>query len=102
MVTETTHHQDDPRVSSTVLIGVIGILLFVISLYMVHALYYGMTHKEVSRKLYLREYRAPTETFASQRQNLHSWRYVDPTRQLVAVPIEVAMRIEAARLAEEK
>ena len=89
---------EDPLVSPAILVTVVGLLVLVISIFGLHAIYYGMEKREEHSKLHQRDYIGPLDQFAKQEEQLASWRYVEFDRQLVAIPIEEAMRLEAARL----
>ena len=93
---------EDPHVSPSVMVTVVGLVILVVCIYGLHAIYYKMESSEENVKLHQRNYLGPLEQSTQEQAKLASWRYIDFDRQLVAIPIEEAMRLEVTRLQAAK
>ena len=92
---------DDPKSSSTMFVGIIGFIALIISVYIVHALYYGTENRlraESAKPVPFEVEIVRTTTL----RKLTYYRTVDPAQELYAIPIEEAMLLEAQRLAKEQ
>ena len=98
----TVKNREDPKSSTTAIVGGVGLLLLVISVYVVHGIYYGMERSIEAETQYHRDFLGPREAAVVQEANIDGWGFVDQDRQIVTIPIDQAMKLEAARLQSEK
>ena len=92
---------DDPKSSSTMYVGIIGFIALIISIYIVHALYYAVDNRlraESAKPVPFEVEIVRTTTL----RKLTTYRTVDSAQKLYAIPIEEAMILEAERLAKEQ
>ena len=92
--------RDDPKADSTVYVGIIALILLVMSVYFVHALYYGMAHTEANTKLYTVESVADS-VWKRHTETIETYWCIDTDKNLYAIPIDVAMGLEIERLGKE-
>lgn len=91
---------DDPRASSTVVIGVIGALVLFLIVVALQAVYYRAERAESLDKVYRAVPEELTRVRNEQMGRLHTPRWVDRAQGVVAIPVEDAMDLvveEAAR-----
>jgi len=84
---------DDPDVSASVLVGVVGAILLFVIIVGLQALFYRMDESERSRKVYEQPDQALQQLDADQLAALTSYGWVDQQRGVVRIPIERAMQL---------
>ncbi len=90
--------RDDPKVSSTVLIGVVGVVLLLAVVLFTMALYYSSESAQVATKVYERPAREVTALRQEQQELLNAYRWVNESAQVAAIPIGRAMELTAQDL----
>lgn len=89
---ETREWYDDTNTSAIVLTGVLGCVIFVVLVIGVHALYHSFNMAEYVRK----DVYEPIQSNAlldRQRADLEEYRYLNPERTKIAIPISKAMQL---------
>jgi len=89
---------DDPDVAASAMVGLIGAILLVVTILALQAYYLKAKRSELDRKSGHGPPRALAELRRRQSAKLSGYRWVDPRRGVVAIPIERAMEMTARRL----
>jgi len=87
-----SHDEDDPKARSTIVVGLLGATLVVVTILLLQALHSSTAQDEEYRKEIATPYVELQEVEASQRQQLESYRWVNQAEGVVAIPIEEAMQ----------
>jgi len=83
----------DPNTQNTVLIGILAAITLFVVVVMLQALFYRVERGETRRKV---ETAVPEELArlrAAQLEQLNSYRWVDQTAGVTAIPIDLAIRL---------
>lgn len=88
----------DPNSSSTIYVGIVGILLLVLSFLGLQAMYRSFEHNETYTKVVSKRAQDAIELDRTQREQLTGYRIVDKAKKTVSIPIERAMSIMAGEL----
>lgn len=89
---------DDPSAAPTIAFGILGAVLVLVIIIAVQALYYSEQKREDIRKSVAPAPEELTRLRAEQLEQIHSYRWVDQTKGIVAIPIERAMELTAREL----
>lgn len=93
---------DDPRASSTALVGVVGVFLLVIIVVWLQAMFNKELQDERLAKQVKPRVASLDEFRARQDAKLRSYGWVDRERGTVFIPIERAMEITVRELSDER
>lgn len=94
-------HQDDPTISTTIVVGLIGVFALVIVVAALEVLYYRTADSETFRK-HVVESEELERLRSEQLQTLEEYRWVDRERGILAIPIERAMELVVEDNRKEK
>jgi hypothetical protein len=83
----------DPRAASTVIVGVISIVLVLVTVFALEALYYRTVDREQQRKFDAEQPLEPAWLSDESTAQLEGYRWVDREAGTVAIPIERAMEL---------
>lgn len=81
----------DPNAPLTVLVGVVGAVVLFVVIVLLQAFFYRAERAERERKVVAVGAEELSQLRARQRDQLNSYRWVDPKAGVVAIPIERAM-----------
>jgi hypothetical protein len=84
-------NNSDPNTSWTVLVGFIGTVLMIVTVFALQALYHSVENREFAEKVLDQR---PEELMLlrnDQIENLSTYRWVNKASGVVAIPIELAM-----------
>jgi hypothetical protein len=87
---------DDPNAAVTILIGTAGALILLVTVLLLHAYFYSAAEAELNRKVSSVASPELARMRAEHLEALSSYRWVDQTGGVVAIPIERAMALIAA------
>lgn len=93
---------EDPNVTTTALVGLIGALLLLVIIVGLQALVAGTQRQEFQRKVVDRPNAELTTLRSQQMEKLAGYRYVDQKHGVVAVPIERAMELVVRQYQERQ
>lgn len=82
----------DPKSSTTLIVGLIGGIGLLVIIVAAQVLFYNIQRYEDERKLYAVKPRELADLQAAQLAEISSYRYVDRTKGVVAIPIDDAIR----------
>jgi hypothetical protein len=85
--------ESDPRSSSTLIVGAVGIVLLVVIVILLEVLFYDTAEMEYQRKVVAEQPQELRLLQAEQREKLNSYHWVDRENGVVAITIERAMEI---------
>jgi hypothetical protein len=91
--------QDDPSVSPMVLGSILGVLLVVVTIYAVTALYFRTENVAVKEHVYDPTNLTVQELQARQTAEMTRYRWTDPKKDWVGIPIDDAIELTARELA---
>ena len=92
---------DDPNVSASAVIGIIGAILLFVVIVALQALFYSAEEAERARKVHGRAGEEAERLTAEQQEILNSYRWIDQQAGVVGIPIERAMELVAGEAATE-
>jgi hypothetical protein len=98
-LTATTQN-GDPQAAATLIVGLIGFGLVLVTIIGVVALYRGADNAEFAAKNYGAPHRELAELRNKQLQELGGYRWLDQTKGAVGLPIERAMELTVRDLAD--
>ena len=84
---------DDPKVSVSVLVGIIGAILLFVIIVLLQALFFQMQEGEMERKVYSSAYEELRALDAEQLEQLNSYGWADQTNGVTHIPIDRAMQL---------
>ncbi len=84
---------DDPDARPVVLWGILGSLVVVAIVIVLTALVFKTEQKLVERRVYAVKYDEGQAELARQQAALHSYRWVDKNKGIVAIPIDRAIEL---------
>lgn len=90
---------DDPNVAKSAVAGLVGAVLLFVIVVLLQAMFYRMEGSEIARKTQSEPYEALARLDAEQREQLGSYRIVDPQAGTVRIPVERAMELVVAESA---
>ena len=85
--------ESDPRSSTTLIVGAVGIVLLVVVVILLEVLFYDTAETEYQRKVVAEPPQQLRLLQAEQRERLNSYHWVDRENGVVAIPIERAMEL---------
>jgi len=94
---------DDPKADTLATIGFVGTLLFVALVIGLAALYFNVQNQEIDAKVFNADFPELRRLQTEQRAALSGYRYANPEKSAVAIPIDRAMQLvveEANRTAK--
>lgn len=94
---------DDPKADTLATIGFVGTLLFVALVIGLAALYFNVHNQEIDAKVLNADFPELRRLQTEQRTALSGYRYANPEKSAVAIPIDRAMQLvveEANRTAK--
>lgn len=94
---------DDPKADTLATIGFVGTLLFIATVIGLSALYFNVQNREIDAKVMNADFPELRQLQTEQRTALSSYRYANPEKTAVAIPIDRAMQLvveEANRAAK--
>ena len=86
----------DPSFSQTVVVFIIGVILFLVIVLAVQVLFYNVQFGEERSKVYAARPQELTELQARQLAQINTYRYVSEKDGLVAIPIDRAIELYVA------
>jgi hypothetical protein len=98
MHADTPGAGDDPKPSTTVVVGVIGTILTLAVVLIAQVIFYNMDRIEDQRKLYAPRPAEITDLQANQLGQISEYRIIDKETGRVAVPIDRAIELYAAEM----
>lgn len=90
---QTQRRNDDPQASGTLVAVIIGAILVFASIVSMQAYYYTEQEAEMAKKVYQAVPEELTRVRTSQLEQLNSYRWVDASTGIVAIPIQRAMEL---------
>lgn len=84
-----------PNVPATVVVGVVGAIVFFIVVVVLQAMYFSAQRHELNRKVAAVPAEGLAQLTAEQRALLDAYRWIDQGKGIVGIPIERAMELEA-------
>jgi hypothetical protein len=94
--TEAARHvgsSDDPKISTTIIVGVVGLVLVFVLILLLEVLYYRTVEAENYRKVISQQPEELRLARSEQLEQLNTSRWVDRENGVVAIPIDRAMRL---------
>jgi len=91
---------DDPKVTTSVIAGIIGAVVLFVVIVLLQALFYRMQAAERVRKVESQPNQELELVDAEQLQLLNSYGWVDQSNGVVRIPIDEAMRLVVAEQPE--
>jgi len=91
----------DPKVTTTVLVGIIGVILMLVVVIFTIAIFHNVEYVETVRKVHARPYHEVRTLDAEQQENLHSYRWINEREGVVGIPIGRAIALTARDLSHE-
>lgn len=85
----------DPPASMTLVIGIIGGILLLALILLTQVLFYNIQRMEDAAKLYAGKPQELADLQSGQLAQINTYRYVDPQRGVVAIPIDRAIELYA-------
>jgi hypothetical protein len=92
-------HYEDVKTSTIALAGLIGAIVVFALILLLMVLYYRVSNQQVQIKQTGEPPAEWTNLKTAQEGKLLSYRWVDPKRKIVAIPIDLAMRLVTAEVA---
>lgn len=89
---------DDPVASLTIIYGIATALLLAVIVIALNAFFNRMESDEIRRKVVNQSPEELGRLVAEQQEQLNSYRWVDPAKQVAAIPIDRAMEIVTREL----
>ena len=94
---EETHvvspDESDPRSSTTVIVGVVGVALTVVIVILLEVLFQTTAESEFQRKVVSQQSQELQGLRATQLEQLNGYRWVDQNAGVATIPIERAMEL---------
>ncbi len=84
---------DDPDVVPTAYIGLLGVIAIVLSILLVHGIYYAVEVGIETKQVLSAELEELEETRTAQRGWIQQFRWTDKAKGLCGIPIEDAMKL---------
>jgi len=97
-MTKKPKSHDDPDAPMTAIIGAIGVFVVFLIIVGLQALFYHVQKEQTREKTYGFAFDQLRTAQSGQLQQLHTYRWVDQTRGVVAIPIDRAMELTVAEL----
>jgi hypothetical protein len=88
----------DPKVGTMLFVGAIGVILFVVSFIALQAYQRWTWKQEIQTKVYSKPQAALIELEMKQLEEIGAYRWIDPKKGTLVIPIERAMEIMATEL----
>ncbi|MFQ5653378.1 MAG: hypothetical protein ACE5GW_01435 [Planctomycetota bacterium] len=88
-----THDHDDPNAPSTLYVGLVGTVIFVICVLAIAAIYYGASADMTAEQSFSVDPRELMELRALQRERLEGYDWVDVDKGVLSIPVEEGMRM---------
>ena len=92
-------HYEDVKTSTIALAGLIGAIVTVALILLLMVIYYRVNNQQTQIKQFNEPPEEWTNLKTAQEGKLASYRWVDPKRKIVAIPIDLAMQLVAAEVA---
>jgi hypothetical protein len=85
--------EGEPNTPLTALVGIVFAILLFVVVVLLQAFFYRAEQQENERKVVAVAPAELSQLRAQQQELLHSYKLVDPSKGVVAIPIDVAMRL---------
>ena len=92
----------DPKATTTVLVGIVGIILLLVIVIFTIAVFHNVEYLETVRKVHARPYHELRTLHAEQQESLHSYRWVNEQEGIVGIPISRAITLTVRDLNSER
>ncbi len=86
---------DDPDVTASVVVGIIGVVVLFVSIVLLQALFFHMQEGEMERKVYSQSNEELRSLDAQQMETLNSYGWIDQSGGVTHIPIANAMELVA-------
>jgi len=86
---------DDPDVTASAVVGIIGVVVLFVSIVLLQALFFHMQEGEMERKVYSQSNEELRSLDAQQIETLNSYGWIDQTGGVAHIPIANAMELVA-------
>ncbi len=87
---------DDPDVTVSAVVGIIGVVVIFVSIVLLQALFFHMQEGEMERKVYRQTNEELRSLDAQQMETLNSYGWIDETGGVTHIPIVEAMELVVA------
>lgn len=94
--------EDDPRASSALIVGMVGMILLLALVIGAIVLYQSAQRQQVTEKVYAPRIHELAQIRSEQAANISTYRYVDRQQGLVAIPIDVAIELYVKEVNPQK
>ena len=81
----------DPKSAPTLLVGAVGLVLLMVLVLLVEVLYQRTTQAETYRKVIAEQPQELRQVQASQLEQINTYRWIDASKGIAAVPIDRAI-----------
>ena len=88
----------DPKAASTLVVGLIGTILLLAVIVLAQVMFYNVQQMEDQAKLYAPKPKELLQVQAEQLAKISTYRYVNETDGIVAIPIDRAIEIVVAEM----
>jgi hypothetical protein len=86
-------HNGDPKATTTVLVGIVGIILLLVIVIFTIGVFHNVEYLETVRKVHERPYHEVRTLHAEQQEGLHSYRWINQQEGIVGIPISRAITL---------
>jgi hypothetical protein len=83
----------DPQATTTVLVGIVGIILLLVLIIFTIAVFHNVEYLETVRKVHGRPYHELRTLQAQQQEALHAYRWINQSEGIVGIPISRAITL---------
>ncbi len=87
---------DDPDVTASAVVGIIGVVVLFVSIVLLQALFFHMQEGEMERKVYSQSNEELRSLDAQQIETLNSYGWIDQSGGVAHIPIANAMELVVA------
>jgi len=92
-VSERERDQEDPKAAITLVVAIIGALAILVLILALQAMFYSSQEAERGNKVNASDPADLSRLRAQQLEQLNGYRWIDPSKGLVAIPIDQAMEL---------
>jgi hypothetical protein len=85
--------EQEPNTSLTAVVGLVFAILLFVLVVVLQAYFYRANRDENVRKVVAQAPEELSQLLSQQEEKLHSYKILDPNKGVVAIPIDVAMRL---------
>jgi hypothetical protein len=95
-------NRTDPRAYTLTIVGLVSVILTIVSIIGLEALYFSVFNAETENKVYAVESANLSAIRSQQLETIHSYRWVDREKGVVAIPISQAAELVVKERASAK